>query len=143
MSAPVQPLCRYCGKAIKKRTEMLWCYPEPLRTHSTDNRGVTTPLAVPRHRVGVFRTQAELQAVCNERVVSIRRAEDGTIWQASTWDGESYVDEYFCNADHARQFAYLFARHGSATQAYTAAVAKRAATDANGAAAAVAAGVAS
>jgi hypothetical protein len=127
MTAPSPaPLCRYCGKPISKRTEALYCYPEPPRTEATDPySGRVQKLAVPRHRVGVFRTKAELQAACNERVVSIRKNEDGTIWSASTWDGVTYADRYFCSNHHAALFGYACAAAGSAMPAYHEAVARK------------------
>lgn len=125
-------LCRYCGGALRKRTEALFCYPEPPRTEAVDSySGRVTKLAVPRHRVGVFRTKAELQKVVNEVVVSVRRAgPDGAIDQASTWDG-TYTDEFFCTAEHARLFAYVYARAGYQTKAYADAVAKQKPEEAN------------
>lgn len=127
MTAPAPaPLCRYCGQPIRKVTEALYCYPEPPRTESTDPySGRVQKLAVPRHRVGVFRTKAELQAACNERVVSIRKNEDGTIWSASTWDGISYADALFCTESHAAMFGRLYAEGGAATKAYNEAVARK------------------
>lgn len=124
-----QPLCRYCGGAIKKMTDVLYCYAEPPRAESEpdDRTGVVHKFAVPRHRVGFFRTKEDLQKVCNEQVVSVRYFEDFTeefhqhgrhIWQASTWDGASYRDEFFCSGEHARDFAYLFAKAGYSTSAY-------------------------
>lgn len=125
-ATPQPPLCRYCGKAIPKRTVALMCYAEPPRTEYLDHRsGQMRPIAVSRHRVGVFRTKAELQKVVNEEVVSVRKHPDGTINFASTWDGQSYVSEYFCNGKHATLFAYVMAKAGEATTSYAKAIAER------------------
>lgn len=118
------PLCRYCGKPIRKVTDLLYCYPEPPRTESTDPySGRVSKLTVLRHRVGVFRSKAELQAVINEQIVAIRRNEDGTIYSASTWDRVSYADAFFCTESHAGLFGRLYAGGGAATKAYNDAVA--------------------
>lgn len=37
---------------------------------------------------------------------------------ASVWDGESYVDPFFCTGTHAQLFGYRMAREGSATKAW-------------------------
>jgi hypothetical protein len=120
------PLCRYCGKPIGKRTLALMCYATPPNTTYIDRySGQERPIAVPRHVVGVFKTKADLQRVVNEAVVSIRKNDDGTIREASTWDGQSYVSEYFCNGKHATLFAYLMAANGQQTNAYANAVGGR------------------
>lgn len=120
------PLCRYCAGPIPKRTVALMCVAAPPRTTYTDHRtGEERALAVHRHVVGVFKTKAELQRVVNEEVVSIRKNADGTINFASTWDGQSYVSEYFCNGKHATLFAHVMARAGQQTVAYANAVAGR------------------
>jgi hypothetical protein len=40
----------------------------------------------------------------------------------TVWDGESYVDEFFCNGKCATRFAYVMARAGYRTTDYDAAV---------------------
>jgi hypothetical protein len=92
------PLCRYCGKPIAKKT-------------------TTVHFAGPRDaRPEKPQSKAEVERITNGHVVAVRwsRGEDyyaknaghDIIYQASLWDGESYVDPYFCNGDHARLFAY-------------------------------------
>lgn len=127
MDAPkLPPLCRYCGVAIPKRTVGLWCHAVPPRTETTDHyTGRIVKVHVPRHVVGEFKTKAELQRHVNEQIVSIRRRENGTIQQATTWDGQSYVDEYFCTSKHAQLFAYVMAAAGQQTNAYANAVGGR------------------
>lgn len=131
MMSPIKqpPLCRYCGGTIRKRTEMLFCFPEAPPTESKPDKytGAILKLAVPRHRVGVFHTKAELQRVTNDQIVSITRhhADKTIISAASTWNGSSYIDEYFCSGDHAKRFAYVMAREGHQTKAHAAKAAKK------------------
>lgn len=120
------PLCRYCASPIPKRTLRLWCHAVPPRTTTTDHyTGKVIDIHVPRHVVGVFKTKAELQRVVNEAVVAIRKRADGTIEFASTWDGQSYADDYFCSGKHATLFAHVMAAAGQQTVAYANAVAGR------------------
>jgi hypothetical protein len=105
-----QPACRFCGAPIAKFTE----------SHSVAWRSGQ-----------VLRTIAECQALSNAQVVSVRyherepwadpegrlevRAtspEGRFVTGFSTWDGESYIDEFFCNGAHAKRFAYQCARKG-------------------------------
>lgn len=70
------------------------------------------------------KTKAEAQRLINGAIVSVSRSVDRTeLWKATSWDGESWLDEFFCNNDHARQFAYAAARSGLGMPAYHAAVA--------------------
>lgn len=105
-----QPLCRYCGKAIRKRTRSV-LFNRP------DNRGAN-PYTICRPEKPKSRKEA--QGLFNETIVSLRwtRGEEYGAKQAgfdyistcSIWDGESYEDEFFCNGEHARMFGYAAAR---------------------------------
>lgn len=105
------PLCRFCGTPIRKLTETHWIRSKP--PEGIDTREYT---------IGEFRSKAELQKVTNHRVVSVSYYEDteyyrgygkaGLIWKYSTWDGETYVDPYFCTGDHAKRFAYACCDNG-------------------------------
>ncbi len=109
-----QPLCRFCGKRIAKATDK-----------------VTFGAACSRYKELKPKTRAEVQRVVNGEIVSFKWAMttpadyDGShsyrhehltvrdyIEQISVWDGESYVDQFFCNGDHARRFGYAAARAG-------------------------------
>lgn len=115
------PLCRYCGKAIRKHTK--WVFLR-LRDNRTDYKGAIEVDAWPQ-------TKEECQKYTNLQVISVKRhrhfdsstdtVTDLGIDQFSTWDGETYVSEFFCNGDHARRFAYVMAKAGQATKAYVAA----------------------
>lgn len=115
-----RPLCRYCGKPIRKRTRMV-CF------GATDSQVASSPSFV-TFRAERPRSKEEAQSLFNQEIVSVRwlRGEDygakqagfDYITQASTWDGETYDDPFFCNGDHAKKFAYAAARTGHAMPAY-------------------------
>lgn len=116
-TSPTQPLCRYCGKAIAKRT-------------TTVQFGSTAEAAARnssywRYRVETPTTKAEAQKLLNETVVSVKRHGNGDLWMVGVWDGESYVDGFFHNGKCAKRFAYLMAREGRCTAAYNEAMRAR------------------
>jgi hypothetical protein len=104
-----QPLCRYCGKAIAK-----W----------TDQHRVGGVL-VPKAAFDNPTTIEDCRKMTNETVVSVKyhyetdinyeKTGRRTVYTYNTWDGESYVDEYFCNGDHAKSMGYAAARKGWST----------------------------
>lgn len=110
-----QPYCRYCGTPIRKHTRTVWFEDELLPHMKSDNWS--------RHVVGRPSSKAEAQRLVNETVVSLRlgrtiKDEQGfstmrgdLIGHVTTWDGESYVNEYFCNDKHASAFAYAVLHH--------------------------------
>jgi hypothetical protein len=102
-----QPLCMYCGKKIAKWTDS---------TTWISNK--------------VYRSLADVQRDNNQKVVHVRydTVMDGTtrwdklralgaqvgervVTDYSTWDGESYIDEFFCNGTCTRKYAYTMATH--------------------------------
>jgi hypothetical protein len=94
-----QPHCLVCGTAIAKLTDSKtfggWNF-------SDAERHATRPAS-----------RAEAEQLVNGRVVAVRYHDIGgerRIYQCSTWDGESYVDEFFCNGDHAKTYGYAAAR---------------------------------
>lgn len=111
-----QPLCRLCAKGIKKVTHAHYFGERTAQTFDYSTHHVEQP-----------KSKAEVQRLLNGTVVSIRRDRINPefVWHASTWDGVSWVDEFFCNADHARQFGYAAARGGQAMAAYHDALAQR------------------
>lgn len=112
-----QPLCRYCAKAISKRTETVFF------GRNVGGTMLDARLEQPQSR-------AEAQAVLNQQVVSVHWREsvvDGAwkrafIDRVSIWDGESYDDEFFCSGSHARQFGYAAARANNAMPVYNRAI---------------------
>lgn len=138
--SPTQPYCRVCGKAIAKYTRHVWVKPEASRSHG-GTFGETmyfTPEDYPL-------SKADCQRLTNLQVISVNYQtlykekpdgswlyEDGervvdrkVIYYFGTWDGESYRDEFFCNGDHAKQFAYMAARTYPLLRSTTAADAER------------------
>lgn len=119
-----QPLCRCCGRAIKKRTHAVYVRDDSKRLE---------------HQAGVFsrylylsrdkfpETKTDCQKLVNEQVVSVTYFHDRTISWFGTWDGESYIDEYFCTGECAKKWGYLMAEAfpDKVSGAYNAAVAKR------------------
>ena len=115
-----QPLCRYCGKRIRK--DPSWVY---VRDEEPEEKFKS---AIGRYVVASPTTRAECQALVNETVVSVRRGHTNEtksrIYSFGVWDGESYVDEFFCTGEHAQFFGYLAIRYGlcPGTKKYTDAI---------------------
>lgn len=105
------PLCRYCGGPIAKKTVSHFIETDPRYVHHPHQHLV--------NKGEEPRTKADCQRMVNQKVVSVRRSHEGTyIRYFSTWDGESYIDPFFCNGEHARLFGYSAARAGKATKSY-------------------------
>jgi hypothetical protein len=112
VSAP--PLCRYCGGKIRKRVTSV----EFVLSGQAKGKSLT-PWAANgfTHRRFVVvdqypRDRAACKPFTNGQVVSVKknyRDAGNTIAEFGEWDGESYVDRFFCNGDHARKFAYAVA----------------------------------
>ena len=128
----VQPLCRACGKPIKKETSKIFVYATPPRTevpetsfkwengkHVEYETGKMIPLHVPRHVIGTPHNKAEAQRLVNEKIVSVEyNRSDNVIDRVTVWDGESYVDKFFCSITTcAVNYAYMMAmEHGNRIQ---------------------------
>lgn len=117
------PLCRYCGKPIAKRSRVV--YLTLKITEYNRNHGDS----IVYKEVPEFpKSKAECQKITNRQVISVSWASvhnsetDTTtrpyINKFYDWDGESYIDEFFCNGDHAKRFGYLMARGEHYTTAY-------------------------
>lgn len=117
-----QPLCRHCGGKIAKYTDTHWIERDTATIRHDDNR---------HHYMSDAdwpKSKADCQKLTNEEVVSVTYHQDYSsddgykrtdkIWRFGVWDRESYVDEFFCNGDHARRFAYSCAREGYSTYGY-------------------------
>lgn len=124
-----QPFCRWCGKKIAKYTVS---HRTPKTSYKFDENELVT--------------LADVRKLTNEQIVSVKyhyeeeHYEDLTpgelyakkwkrhangrrsVYIYSTWDGETYVDEFFCNGEHARDFGYAAAAKGFAMPAYNKAV---------------------
>lgn len=88
------PLCHYCGGPIRKKTETVY-FKEAERP----------------------KNKQEAQRLMNQQIVSVSYWKEH-VHKVTTWDGESYVDPYFCNGSHANYFAYVMARAGHCTTKY-------------------------
>lgn len=120
--APVQPLCRFCGEGVRKATHTVYF------GHS-------------RHRVDDYSTERqekptsreEAQRLLNQSIVSVSWAMDWSsgkgqrdyIRKVTTWDGESWIDPFFCKGEHARDFGYAAARGGQVMAEYRIALAEQ------------------
>lgn len=124
-----QPLCRTCGKKIKKRTEVVWFG----RNGPASDYGSYRPDDRPR-------SKAEAQRLVNQQVVSVswRRAPDTTyghvvgdpdfdyIDSVKVWDGETYEDGLFCTLACAATMGRSAATHHNlGMPAYHAAIAQQ------------------
>jgi hypothetical protein len=109
-----QPFCRYCGKAIRKWTTTIYF-------------GKTSNPAHPE-------TKADAQRLINQQVLSVSYA--GKYWwkdnedrrwidHVTTWDGQSYHDQFFCGPKCAEHLGRLMARNDHCTVAYKGAVIKQ------------------
>jgi len=104
------PLCRYCGGPIAKHTTCLFFGRSKGSVSGHDF--VERPASID-----------EVRKFTNHKVTSVRRsgtAADGSSWvlSANVWDGESYVDEFFCNGVHARAMGVKAAKMGYRMPAY-------------------------
>jgi hypothetical protein len=118
-----QPLCRYCGRAIAKRTTTRRFRPAAARPAGSTIYEKDMIDAAPA-------SKAEAQKHFNQQVVSVRwerghRSEKlgyEYVDQVGLWDGESYDNAFFCSNAHAIAFAYACATAGYTTKRYCQAV---------------------
>lgn len=111
------PLCRYCGEPIRKRTTNFWLHTGPVpRVMESEFWKELSVASLPVDKAGC-------QKPTNFEVMSVKRTADGSqIMSFTAWDRTSYVDEYFCDGNHAKSFAYVMAKNGRMTTAYAKAV---------------------
>lgn len=123
------PLCRYCGEPIKKMTCTVYVREGERRNYETDSARARYIYPAERPR-----SMADCAKLSNDQVVSIRygkkwvddvETSTGNVSIFTTWDGKSYVDDYFCNGDHARQFGYAAALAGQVMPAWKEATKKQ------------------
>jgi hypothetical protein len=108
-----QPHCRWCGKAIAKHTE----------SHFIKNWGVsafTTNQLVTREDCTMLTNLLVLSVKYHYETIDGERTGRRTVMSYNTWDGESYVDEYFCSGEHAKSMGYAAAMKGWSTHKYRA-----------------------
>lgn len=112
---PTNPLCKTCGKPIRKKTKCVYFVKEP--RHSLDfSRHVVTD--------NPPKTIDECRRHTNQQIVAVKRgygSNEGAIGHFYEWDGISYVDEHFCCGSCATRFAYFVLASGRSlphTKAY-------------------------
>lgn len=118
-SSTAQPLCRNCGKRIKKLTNLVMFAAESDRVEGWW-----------LYRAAFPKTKAEAQREVEQQIVSVSYASPyfaekrghSYIDKATTWDGKSYQDEWFCGGNCRNAFAVLMAARGHCTTDYTAAL---------------------
>lgn len=107
------PLCRYCGAQIKKRTTTFLLRKTPI-PHNL-NSAFWKELVVDSFPA----EKGDCQRLTNYLVMSVTRSADRAhITGFTAWDGVSYVDKFFCDGNHAKEFAYVMANNGRMTIAY-------------------------
>ena len=113
------PLCHCCGKPIPKQND--W--------HFVSNTG---EISHGYNIAGPLYSKADCQRKTNHRVISLSyrtpfttKAEQRSVASFTTWDGESYKDEFFCSGPCIERFAYLMALAGRCSNLYNQAIAKR------------------
>jgi len=116
--AKIQPHCLWCGKAIAKRT-VRYSFSEPtwLEKHPPLDGEFWKTLGVTEEERPT--DKAGCQRLTNLKVASIDYGSQPKgdfslrrVFSFTAWDGVSYQDEFFCNGNDARYFAYAAARHG-------------------------------
>lgn len=123
----IQPLCRFCGKPIRK-----WTTAVQFGREADGRPGIRSQYFAQRPEYP--HSKEEAQKLVNEKIVSTRwergywaeKHGQPYIDQVTVWDGESYMDLYFCTGEHAKEFAYaVAARNDMAMQAYWDALAEQ------------------
>jgi hypothetical protein len=104
--SPTQPLCLNCKGKIRKYTDpRTWVRDKVYRSLADvqrDNNAQVVHIRYDTVREGtsVWLNAIEAGAKIGEQIVS----------DYSTWDGESYEDEFFCGGPCRNRFAYSIAR---------------------------------
>jgi hypothetical protein len=107
-----QPLCRCCGKQIRKDTVLVHFKQEPSQYDYNSNR---IQHAYVRDRLWP-RTLKQAQTFVNQQIISIsynrpnEKRQHSEVSKVHVWDGESYVDPFFCSGSCASRFAYAIAK---------------------------------
>lgn len=95
-------VCIVCGRNIPKRTVTTFVKPSTARFSGGPWATIEADL----------RTRAECQAYTNMQIISHQKNLDGLIVSFSAWDGQTFVNEYFCRDKCAMAQGQASARHG-------------------------------
>lgn len=108
------PKCIVCGKPIRKKTTTYYVREatneKPHGHRESSIGGTIFDLHFAAERMP--KSRPEVQAVVNGTVIFHRYGAQGRIWTFTTWDGESYEDEFFHSKECAMKQGYASARSG-------------------------------
>jgi hypothetical protein len=119
--------CIVCDKALAKRTTTLWfrapvppLVPDPAKPwerhhahpgkadgHIDRSPGITT-----FYLTDLPKTKADVQRFSNGTIIRAPLNDQGYIGQATIWDGESYVEKFFCSTNCAVKQSTASAHRG-------------------------------
>lgn len=104
MKIPHKRYCIVCARPIKKRVSEIRV--QPISLDHTAN-------FMTAHINADLRTLDDCRRHTNAPfIISTRRRDGDLITAFTTWDGESYVDQYFCRNVCAVRQGYAAASHG-------------------------------
>lgn len=122
----MRPLCRWCGRPIRKRTIDYWFGRNPDHYPQEDDKRRTfrekpTALAEAQRLIGNMkitsvrwhRVRKEDAEYLDGGIIAVDPNEFDYIDRATAWDGESYLPRYhyFCSASCAAELGQAATRH--------------------------------
>ena len=116
------PLCRYCAAPIAKHAVKVHFLTGPRHVNLVDSKY--------ERFMSVGERPRDIETVRNMLpdlvVLTVRDHKSGDgIAKAYGWDGHSFVDLYFCNGKHAKEFGYTAAISGMSSIVYQNAMKQR------------------
>lgn len=120
----MQPFCRYCGKAIPKHTDshrlpgFIFNAEAPLVTLEDLKRKTNEEIVSVKYHYESERYEDLNPGDIYDRSVIRKVSGRRTVHTYSTWDGESYRDQFFCSGPCTNSFAYSAASSGMGTAAW-------------------------